>query len=338
MGFGETHKDPRGVKGEWEAVVTVRDTRVAALLERVSSRAVELESKLPWEAAYKRTSTNLPAVDPVLVASAHGGIAPVLPAGLDLPNDDAVRTEYGTRSMLLTNVIRAIDQARIETSMAGADPARRAEALRWAPYLSELRLALHEVFGHASGRASEGLLGHDPARYLKEWTTAVEEARAELVYLHLLESGVASELLPGCHDACALEGSRAFLRRAWWQLRHVRGDRIVDDFRRARQLIVAHAMVKGAIEPGDDGYELVDRETWREANAELLARLQRIKSEGLHPEAAALMTARAVAVDPALRDRVRARARLLQLPSDYAFVVPRLALRDGDVEVRYVSP
>jgi dipeptidyl-peptidase-3 len=343
LGFIEPHKDPRGVRGEWAGLVTIADGSTQRTLDLAASRALALEKRLPWADEYKRTSSKAKAPRAVSVAGAHGGSAPLLPPGLDLPNDDAVRAQHGSRSLLLMNVVNATERAILEAALSEV-PAERTVALKWQPVITRLRLALHEVVGHASGRASEGILGHDPARYLKEWTTVIEEARAELVYLHLLHDPVIRELAPECTRECIAEAERAFLRRALMSLRHARGDRLEDDHRRAWWLIVQHAIAKGGVEvsgpAGRRQLTLKDESLWRSGNADLLTRLQRIKSEGLHAEAADLVMARGLYFDKALRDEVTAWTDRARLPDDIAFVVPELhATRStgglADVEVVY---
>ena len=345
VGFIETDWDPRGVKGRWQGLVTVPDAEATALAMSVASLAQYVEDHAPWVDEYKRSDHKVSPPVMAQVLTGHGAAGPVIPTGIDLPNSVAIRAEHGSRTVLLTNVIRALNDGALRAGLeAFAAPKDRALLIRYASAASELTTLLHEVVGHAASKPSRRLAGQDPAVHLKELTTVVEEARAELVALHFVWDPRVSSLHPGCPDQrCAEAAYRAIAMDDLMALRHVAGDRIEDDHRRARHLIVQYAAAAGAVRLQKDGpgglFQVVtDLVAMRSAVSRLLAELTRIRAEGDYDAARKLLDAHGLFFDPAVRDRVRVRAERVRLPTEWAFVMsePR-AKRDRSGRIREVS-
>jgi dipeptidyl-peptidase-3 len=350
-GFIEVYLDPRGTKGAWEGMVCYvnpeRTRRIAAL----AHHAQWFEDHAPWEPSYRKPEVlgvTAKAID-VLVETGDSG--PLTPVGINLPNDQAVRERYGSKSVSLVNVNEAHERStpqemRSEFCWNAAEVER---AKRWGGFSRELTTEMHEVIGHGSGRMAPQV-AQMPHELLKEQFSAIEEARADLVALYFLPDPKLVELglVPAEHaDEIVLAEYEQFSRGVLVQLRRVReGAQLEEDHMRNRQLIVHWLMANStAIElrkrDGKSYYVMLDAQAFRHGVGVLLAEVQRIKSEGDYEAARALTETYGVHFDPALRDEVVARVDALGLPSYSAFVMPRLSpVHDEnggivDIEVTY---
>ena len=270
---------------------------------------------------------------------------------INLPNDQNVREQHGSKSVSLANVREASDKStlpefRTEFSWT---PEEAARSEKWGPLAGELQTNMHEVIGHASGRVEDRLKG-SPQSFLKEHYSALEEARAELVALYFLPDPKIVELgLVSAADHPDLVRSEyeGYARNALVQLRRAReGTQLEEDHMRAIQLIVNWLIGNStAIEVRKRDqktfYVMTNPEAFRNGVGRLLLEVQRIKSEGDYPAAHSLLEKYGVHFDPALRDEVVARVDRLNLPSYTGFVMPKLeAVKDAggaitDVTISY---
>ena len=281
-----------------------------------------------------------------------GDSGPVTPIGVNLPNDQRIREQYGSKSVSLSNVIEAYEQSTLDSFR---------QEFSW----DEDEIARGKTVGRlrqrADDRHSRGarprLRPHgrrasnaQPQELLKEQYSALEESRADLVALyfvadpHLATLGLVPE---EHHDDIVRAEYEAYARNALVQLRRVReGTQLEEDHMRNRQAIVHWLMAHTrAIEIRSRGektfYVMVDPVAFRAGVAELLAEVQRIKSEGDYTAARALFETYGVHFDAALRDEIVARVDRLKLPSYTGFVMPKLeAVVDGtgavtDVTISY---
>ena len=175
-----------------------------------------------------------------------GDSGPVTPIGINLPNDQAIREQYGSKSVSLSNVNEAYDKSTLPAfrSEFSWTPEEAERATKWSAFAGELTTNMHEVIGHASGKVAERLKGN-PQAALKEQFSALEEARADLVALYflpdpkLVELGLVSK---ADHDDIVRAEYESYTRNALIQLRRVRqGTQIEEDHMRNRQMIVALA-------------------------------------------------------------------------------------------------
>jgi dipeptidyl-peptidase III len=280
-----------------------------------------------------------------------GDAGPLTAIGINLPNDQAIREQYGSKSVTLSNVSEAYEQSTPEAMRDGFSwsPEEAARARRWGAFSQELATELHEVIGHGSGRMAEGITA-SPHHLLKECFSAIEESRADLVALYFIADAKLVDL--GLIDAASQDDIvRAeyeyYARNALLQLRRVRqGTQIEEDHMRNRHLIVSWLMAHtAAIErrarDGKTFFVMTDAQAFREGAGRLLAEVQRIKSEGDYQGARALVDCYGVHFDPLLRDEIVRRVEALQLPSYSAFVMPRLEAVHGaggeivDVAISY---
>ena len=247
-GFIEVYMDPRGIKGSWEALVfyvnqekTGRDPDARRRTPSGSRIACRGTRRIA-----SRTSTGIVA-NAIDVVVETGDSGPVTPVGINLPNDQRIREQYGSKSISLTNVREAYDNSTPSSmrSEFAWSPEESARAEKFGALAAELLTDMHEVIGHASGRQKEGLAG-TPQALIKEHFSALEEGRADLIALYFLPDPKLVELgiIPAAdQDAIVRAEYEAYTRNALVQLRRVReGTQIEEDHMRNRQMIVRWLM------------------------------------------------------------------------------------------------
>jgi len=347
-GFIEVYMDPRGIKGSWEGLVFYVNREKTARIHTLAANAQWFEDRLPINPTYRKPSVTGIIANAIEVVVEAGDAGPVTPIGINLPNDQRIREQYGSKSISLTNVREAGDQAtpgsmRSEFSWSQEETERGA---KYGALAGELHTDLHEVLGHASGRQKPGLAG-TPQELIKEHFSALEEGRADLVALYFIADPRLVELgvVPAAdHDAIVRAAYEAYTRNGLVQLRRVReGTTIEDDHMRNRQMIVRWLMAntKAIEERTRDGKRylvMVDAAAFRDGAGRLLGEVQRIKSEGGAAAAARLFESYGIRFDPAVRDEVLTRVDALNLPSYMGFVMPKLTpVTGGDGQITDVT-
>ena len=350
-GFIEVYLDARGVKGAWEGLVFYVNRAKTARIKTLADNAQWFEDRMPWDPQYRKPSVQGIVANAIDVVVETGDSGPVTPIGINLPNDQAIREKYGSKSVALSNVTEAYNRStpvtmRSEFTWAEDETDR---AAKFADFASELTTDMHEVIGHASGRMA-ATVKESPQSLLKEEFSALEEGRADLVGLYFIADPKLVELgiIPAAdHDAIVRAEYESYTRNALVQLRRVReGSQIEEDHMRNRQMIVRWLMANTkAIEErtreGKTYLVMVDQKAFRDGVGRLLAEVQRIKSEGDYAAAKKLFEAYGVHFDTQLRDQVVARVEKLNLPSYTGFVMPKLTATRGpdgaisDVSISY---
>jgi dipeptidyl-peptidase-3 len=347
-GFIEVYMDPRGVKGSWEALVFHVNKEKTERIRKFADNAQWFEDHMPYDAKYRKPNVTGIVANAIDVIIETGDSGPVTPIGINLPNDQRIREEYGSKSVSLANVNEAYDKSqpesmRSEFSWSAEEAAR---AAKFASFAGELTTDMHEVIGHASGRQAQGFKG-TPQGAIKEHFSALEEARADLVGLYFLPDPKLVEigLFPAAdHDAIVRAEYEAYTRNVLTQLRRIReGTQIEEDHMRNRQMIVRWLMANtGAIEARTRDNKsylvMVDPKAFRDGVGRLLAEVQRIKSEGDYAAAKALFESHGIHFDPKLRDEIVKRVEALNLPSYTGFVMPKLtAVTDASGKITDVT-
>lgn len=350
-GFIEVYLDPRGVKGAWEALVYYVNQEKTRQIEAIAASAQWFEDRMPWEPRFRKPEVRGVTARAIEVVIETGESGPVTPIGINLPNDQRIRELHGSKSVSLSNIFEAYDKATPPGLYAEFcwDDEEVARATRWNARAGELTTDLHEVIGHGSGRMADES-GPPPHTLLKEYYSALEEARADLVALYFIADPKLAEL--GLVDAADQETLvraeyESYARNALTQLRRItEGTQIEEDHMRNRQMIVhwllAHSRsVERRTRNGRTYYALTDVQAFRDGVGRLLSDVQRIKSTGDYDGARVLFEQFGVHFESALRDEVLARVAPLGLPSYTGFVMPRLEASHGpdgrvaDVRVSY---
>jgi dipeptidyl-peptidase-3 len=347
-GFIEVYLDARGQKGSWEGIVYFNDPEKMELIRKIADNAQWFEDHMPYAPEYRKPKVQGVTAKAIQTVIQTGDAGPVTPIGINLPNPGDIREKYGSKSVSLSNVIEAYDKSRSPAARREfcSSEAEFERATRWRMVALDLEVNMHEVIGHGSGRVSPRL-EEDPSEIIKEYYSALEEARADLVALwfigdpKLVELGLVEEEHREELERAAYE---AYTRGAMVQLRRVRhGDQLEEDHMRNRQLIVHWLMentdaIEVKHEAGKTYYVVVDVEAWKQGVGRLLAEVQRAKSEGDREAAKQLIERYGVKFDPELRDEVVARYEKLDRPSYTGFVMPKLtAVRDEDGTIRDVK-
>jgi dipeptidyl-peptidase-3 len=333
-GFIEVYLDARGIKGAWEALVFYVNPEKTAAIQKLATNAQWFEDRMPWDPKYRKQGVQGITANAIDVVIETGDSGPVTPVGINLPNDQAIRERYGSKSVSLSNVTEAYEKSTLPAyrSEFAWTPEEADRGARWGGFAAELTTNMHEVIGHASGKVSERLAGA-PQAALKEQFSALEEARADLVALYFLPDPKLGELglVPEANrNEIVLAEYEGYTRNAILQLRRVRtGTTIAEDHMRNRQMIVnwLKANTKAIDERTRDGrtyYVMTDAGAFRDGTGRLLTEVQRIKAEGDYAAAKALFETYGVHFDPQLRDEVVSRVDKLSLPSYSGFVMPKL--------------
>jgi dipeptidyl-peptidase-3 len=344
-GFIEVYKDPRGLKGAMQAYVTVVDEKMNKLMKEFAANAKYFEQRAPWDDKYKLEAPHPPIVNTVeaLIETADFDVTTI---GENLPNEAEIHDKYGSKSFIFTGSTRALAATRgskVSNEFAYSEE-ERARAEKYQVLANDLLVAMHEVLGHGSGKMNPKLT-EEPAVYLKEYYSTLEEARADLVAMwnffdpKLIEMGA----IPNIEVAKAEYDAEA--RAGLAQLHEFpTGDTIEEDHRRGTQLIVNFIRDKtGAIQPVErDGkiYLVVkDYDGMHKGVGMLLAELMRIKAEGDYDAARALISKYGIHFNTVWRDQVVQRYNGLNLPSFWCGINPDLIPGDSgsptDIKIVY---
>ena len=346
-GFIEVYRDARGAKGSSQSFVSLTDYRVNALMEKIAANAQYFEDHAPWDPQYKKQGVKPPVAKAVETITETGDFH-VITVGDNLPNENEVHEKYGSKSFLFTGSSRALYYASgfsaLEEFAGSSEEVELGK--KYGEEAATMTTGLHEVIGHGSGKLNPKLT-HEPAYYLKEYFSTLEEGRADLMALwnafdpKLQELGLISS--PDVAKAMYYQAARAALV----QLRSIpKGDTIEEDHQRDRQMIVNYIMDKtGAIEmvQRNSKYYIVikDFEKMRQGVGMLLKELMRIKAEGDYNGIKELVDKYGTHFDPAVRDQVVARYKALKLPVFWAGVnaelIPTMGKNGqiGSVEISY---
>jgi dipeptidyl-peptidase III len=336
-GFIEVYRDARGAKGSSQSFVTITDKPVTDAMTKLAQNAGYFEQKAPWDAKYRKQTFQPPVVKAVEVLVETGDFH-VITIGVNLPNENQIREEFGSKNFLLLGSSHAISKASTG-AVAGEFAASQEEAQRVERFgedAEDMLTALHEVIGHGSGKLSERLkTGAEP--FLKEYFSTLEEARADLMGLFNIWDPKLKELgLVADQESVARTMYDSAARVVLTQLRRIpRGDTIEEDHQRARALIANFVKDRtGAIEQferdGKSYIRVTDYQKMREGVGILLAELMRIKAEGDYDAIKALIDKYGVHFDPKLRDQVVARYKQLDLPTFWAGINPELTAHIDD--------
>lgn len=346
-GFIEVYLDPMGLKAEFESSVYWSDLQLSASIRAIGAEAQYFEDRMPWDDRYKKQGVKPLAASFVNIMFSSGGTGPVSPIGINLPNEQMVREQYGSKSVVLNNIVDAGNKSagRVLLDEFAYDRSEIELQERYGTLADNMMTALHEVLGHASGKT---MVAGDPAGYLPGYYSTLEEGRADLVALWHIWDDKLIELGAIPNKDVAREMYNAYIRNALLlQLRRIPvGDQIEQDHMKNRQM-VANYILKNSdaitVEQrnGKTFVRVANYDTMREMVGKLLAEVMRIKAEGDLAGARNLIDGYGLRIDTAVRDEVLERVKHLDVASYSAFVMPEYeAVTDAsgaitDVKVSY---
>lgn len=343
-GFIEDYNDPLGRKAYWEALVNVKDSAASARTELLSSNAQWFEDHAPIDDRFKKKSVKGISAKVIDAVCLGGGCYPATPIGINLPNADWIRKEYGSKSVTIANITHAYDAAANESPKSVLEEfayseEEKAMQKKYGNFDDEIHTDLHECLGHGSGQLLPGV----SATAMGEFASALEEARADLFGLYyiadpkLIELGILSD-----KDAYKPQYSNYIRNGLMTQLSRIElGNKITEAHMQNRQLIAAwcyeHGKAGNVIEKkvrdGKTYFVVNDFEALRGLFGDLLAEIQRIKSEGDYEAGKALIMNYAVDVDPELHKEVKERYAALGLRPYGGFVNPEIVPVEKDGKV-----
>jgi len=328
IGFIEEYRDTRGKKGLFEGMSFFKDEKNTQIILKVAQASPKLEEMTPWNSQYRKHWDKIPVANAITLIAGTGGSGPFCWAGVNLPNANNIREQYGSKSIILANVTFASRHAFAEKSFKEFLEKKEdiQAALKYLDIKGPVMVTLHEIVGHGSGKMQEGML-KDPHHYLREYYSTLEEARAELCALHHIHNPLLQELGVVPDDECWKSVYIGYATLGITGLRSLDHEtELHEDHFRATQLIVEYLRRKThAIEfhitKGKTYARVIDYEQMKQGVAELLAELQRIKSEGDYEAIKHLVEEYGVHFDLKLRDEVVKRAQTINHPAFYAYVM-----------------
>ncbi len=350
-GFIEVYLDAIGKKGSFESCVSLKDLEATKRISAIAKNAQWFEDNSPLMPEHKKKEVKGITAKAITVIVESGDAAPSTPIGINLPNADWIRKDHGSKSVSLSNIIHSYNIASAKGGMLeefAVSPEVIARAKKWGPLAADLHTDMHECIGHASGQINEGVETTD--KTLKNYASALEEARADLVGLYyaldqkLVDIGVAPSLEVGKaeYDSYMMNGLMTQLTRL------KAGDKIEEAHMRNRALNAYWAYEQGKKDNvvefvkrnGKTYVRVNDYEKLREIFGRLLREIQRIKSEGDFKAGQALVETYGVNVNPELHAEILERYAKLGVKPYRGFIQPRLVpVKKGtqivDVRVEY---
>ena len=348
-GFIEDYGDPLGRKASWESLVNFMDKEACHRTEVISENAQWFEDHSPVDSAYRKKVVKGVSAKVITAAMLGGDCYPATPIGINLPNADWIRKEHGSKSVTIDNITYAYAQAAhgdgfLEEFMLRPEDRERID--KYGKLADDLHTDLHECLGHGSGQLAPGVKGGE----LKNYTSTLEEARADLFGLYYLGDPKMVELglIPSL-DVAYAEYARYIMNGMMTQLARIEpGKNVEEAHMRNRKLIAEWCYEQGKadnviewVEQDGKTYVVVNDYTkLRELLGRMLREVQRIKSEGDFEAGKTLVEKYAVTVDPKLHAEVLTRYKALDIEPYSGFVNPQYELEEKngkvvDVKVSY---
>ncbi|MBO4499495.1 MAG: dihydrofolate reductase [Bacteroidaceae bacterium] len=332
-GFVEDYNDPLGRKGSWEGYVNIKDHKASKRSDILSANAQWFEDNSPVDPRFKKKECKGISAKVINAVCLAGDSYPSTPIGINLPNADWIRKDYGSKSVTISNITRAYDYAAQESpnntlDEFAWDDEEKEIYRKWGSYADEIHTDLHECLGHGSGQLLPGV----SATAMGEYSSTLEEARADLFGLYFTADPKMVELgiMPD-PEAYKAEYSNFIRNGMLVQFNRVElGRPNTEAHMQDRKLIAewcyTHGLKDGVIlrkvRDGKTYFIVKDYQKLRGLFAQLLAEIQRIKSEGDYEAGKKLVETYAVNIDPELHKEVKERYEALNLKPYGGFINP----------------
>ena len=339
-GFIEVYGDPLGLKGSWEALVEYIDEEATHRTQTIARNAQWFEDHSPIDPRFRKPVVKGVSANVICAAMLGGEEYPSTAIGINLPNADWIRTQYGSKSITISNITDAYNKAAHGNGFKEefvVDDATLALIDKYGDACDDLHTDLHECLGHGSGQLLPGV---DPDA-LKAYGNTIEEARADLFGLYYMADPKLVELglLPDGETYRAQYYSYMMNGLMTQLIRITPGNQIEEAHMRNRALIARWCAAQGDVvalvkRDGKTYLQISDYEELRKLFSKLLAEVQRIKSEGDYEAARRLVEDYAVKIDPVLHAEVLERYAKLNLAPYKGFINPQmLPVNDADGEI-----
>lgn len=330
-GFTETYGDPLGYKGSWEAHVNYKDIEATRRTEVISANAQWFEDNSPVQDKYKKREVKGVSAKVIDAAMLGGDCYPSTPIGINLPNADWIRKEYGSKSVTIQNITYAYAESNRGTGSLEEFTLRPEDRERIKLYGSladNMHTDLHECLGHGSGQLAPGVKGDE----LRQYGSTLEEARADLFALYYIADPKMIELglLPNA-DASKATYASYISNGLLTQLSrielgkdveeaHMRNRKLIGEW--AYELGRADNVIEKVVDNGKTYFVVNDFDKLRDIFGHMLREIQRIKSEGDFVAGRDLVERYGVKVDPALHAEVIERYSKLGIQPYSGFINP----------------
>lgn len=335
IGFIEVYNDAIGKKGSFESVLSLKDMETSKRIEAIAKEAQWFEDNSPLLPENKKKVVKGITAKAITVIVESGDASPATPIGINLPNSDWIRRDYGSKSVSLSNIVHAYNKASAGGGLLdefGLNKEVIDRLKKYGDLADDLNTDMHECIGHASGQINPGV--GTPDKTLKSYASTLEEARADLVALYyaidpkLVEIGVMPTIEVGKaeYDQYMMNGLMTQLTRLKL------GDNIEESHMRNRALNAYWVYERGQKEnvvefvkrDGKTYVQINDYDKLRVLFGDLLREIQRIKSEGDYEAGKALVETYGVKVDPTLHKEVLERFAKLNLKPYKGFIQTKL--------------
>ena len=332
-GFVEDYNDPLARKGAWEALVNIKDHKASERSDILSANAQWFEDNSPVDPRFKKPQVKGISAKVINAACLAGDCYPSTPIGINLPNADWIRKEHGSKSVTIANITHAYDYAAQECPKSTLtefawDKKEIELARKYLTVTDEIHTDLHECLGHASGQ----LLPGTSPNALGEYSSTLEEARADLFGLYycadpkMVELGIMpdpeaykAEYANYIRNGMMVQFSRVELGRPNTEA-HMQNRKLISEW--CYEKGMADKVIEKKVRKGKTYFVVNDYQALRGLFGDLLAEIQRIKSEGDYEAGKALVEKYAVHIDPVLHKEVLERYASLNLKPYGGFVNP----------------
>ncbi len=340
-GFIEVYDDPLGIKATWEGLVEYKDKEASKRTRTISDHAQWFEDHSPIDDRFRKKTVKGVTANAICAAMLGGGEYPSTAIGINLPNADWIRAAHGSKSITISNITDAYNKAAKGSGFKEefvVDKETLALIEKYGDACDDLHTDLHECLGHGSGQL---LPGTDPDA-LRAYGSTIEEARADLFGLYYMADPKLVELglLPD-GNAYKAQYYSYLMNGMMTQLTRIQPGNVIEEAHMRNRALIArwtYEHADGAMKmiKQDDKTFLVitDYPRLRKAFAELLAEIQRIKSEGDYEAAKELVETYAVKIDPVLHGEILERYKKLNLAPYKGFLNPRftpVSSADGSI-------
>ena len=329
-GFIEVYGDPLCLKGSWEGIVEYKDLEATKRTQAISQNAQWFEDHSPIDPRFRKKEVKGVTANAICAAMLGGDEYPSTAIGINLPNADWIRAQYGSKSITISNITDAYNKAAHgngfkEEFVIDAETLQLIE--QYGDICDDLHTDLHECLGHGSGQL---LPGTDPDA-LKAYGNIIEEARADLFGLYYIADAKLVELgLTPNEEAYKSQYYTYIMNGLLTQLIRIQPGNQIEEAHMRNRALIAHwcyenseaiSLVK---REGKTYVQIHDYEELRRLFATLLAEIQRIKSEGDYEAARQLVERYAVKVDPIIHTEILERYKRLNLAPYKGFINPKM--------------
>ncbi len=336
-GFIEVYGDPLGIKASWEGIVEIKDLVATKRTAIISDNAQWFEDHSPVDSRFRKKVVKGVTANVVQAAMLGGDEYPSTAIGINLPNADWIRADYGSKSVTISNLTEAYDLAAKGNGFREEfviDNYTKELIDRWGHLCDDLHTDLHECLGHGSGQLLDGV----SPDALQAYGSTIEEARADLYGLYYIADPKLLELgLLTSPEAYKANYYTYLMNGLMTQLVRIQPGHQIEEAHMRNRAMIAHWILEHygqAVElirqDGKTFARINDYEQLRMGFAELLAEVQRIKSEGDLSAARQIVERYAVAVDENLHEEVLTRYSKLKIAPYKGFLNPRMLLVKDD--------